>query len=40
LDIMVVLDDNTLPVTFKEKQFFYLKESPYTNSVAKKNGLI
>lgn len=35
LDILVVLNDNTMPVTFKEKQALYLKVSPYTRSVAK-----
>ncbi len=36
LDIMVVLNDTSIPVTFKEKQLLYLKVSPYTHSVAKK----
>jgi len=36
LDIMVVLNDLSMPVTFKEKQLLYLKVSPYTHSVAKK----
>ncbi len=35
LDIFVVLRDNSLPTTFKEKQALYLKVSPYTRSVAK-----
>ena len=35
LDILVVLNDNTTPATFKEKQALYLKVSPYTRSVAK-----
>jgi len=35
LDIIVVLNDNTMPVTFKEKQSLYLKVSPYTRPVAK-----
>jgi uncharacterized protein len=36
LDIMVVLNDYTIPASFKEKQSLYLKVSPYTRSVAKK----
>jgi predicted nucleotidyltransferase len=35
LDIIVVLNDNTIPATFKEKQSLYLKVSPYTRAVAK-----
>ena len=35
LDIFVVLNENTMPATFKEKQALYLKVSPYTRSVAK-----
>ncbi|MFA5781004.1 MAG: nucleotidyltransferase domain-containing protein [Bacteroidales bacterium] len=35
LDIIVVLNDNTMPATFKEKQSLYLKVSPYTRPVAK-----
>jgi uncharacterized protein len=35
LDIFVVLNDNSMPTTFKEKQELYLKVSPYTRLVAK-----
>ncbi len=35
LDILVVLNDNSMPTTFKEKQALYLKVSPYTRPVAK-----
>ena len=35
LDIFVVLNDNTMPTTFKEKQVLYLKVSQYTRSIAK-----
>jgi len=35
LDIFVVLNDNTMPTTFKEKQALYLKVSQYTRSIAK-----
>lgn len=35
LDIFVVLSDNSMPSTFKEKQELYLKVSPYIRSVAK-----
>ena len=33
LDIFVVLNENSKPTTFKEKQALYLKVSPYTRSV-------
>ena len=36
LDIMVVLNDASQPITFKEKQSLYLKVSPYTRAIAKK----
>jgi uncharacterized protein len=36
LDIIVVLNDKSIPSTFKEKQLLYLKVSPFTRSVAKK----
>ena len=36
LDIFVVLNDNSMPTTFKEKQALYLKVSSYTRPVAKK----
>ena len=36
LDIFVVLNENTTPTTFKEKQALYLKVSPYTRSVTSK----
>ena len=32
LDIFVVLNDNSMPTTFKEKQALYMKVSPYTRS--------
>ncbi len=35
LDIFVVLCDNSMPTTFKEKQALYLKVSPYTRPIAK-----
>jgi len=35
LDIFVVLNDNSMPATFKEKQALYLKVSPYIRSIAK-----
>lgn len=35
LDIFVVLNDNSMPTTFKEKQALYLKVSSYTRSVSK-----
>ncbi len=35
LDIFIVLNDNSLPTTFKEKQALYLKVSPYLRSVSK-----
>ena len=35
LDIFVVLNDNSMPTTFKEKQELYLKVSPYTRPIAK-----
>jgi len=35
LDIFVVLCDNSLPTTFKEKQELYLRVSPYTRPIAK-----
>jgi predicted nucleotidyltransferase len=35
LDIFVVLNDNSMPTTFKEKQALYLKVSPFTRPVAK-----
>jgi predicted nucleotidyltransferase len=35
LDIFVVLNDNTMPVTFKDKQELYLKVSYYTRPVAR-----
>ena len=35
LDIFVVLNDNSIPTTFKEKQALYLKVSPYTRQIAK-----
>jgi predicted nucleotidyltransferase len=35
LDIFVVLSDNSMPTSFKEKQALYLKVSPYTRSIAR-----
>jgi predicted nucleotidyltransferase len=35
LDVFVVLNDQSMPVTFKEKQELYLKVSSLTRSVAK-----
>ena len=35
LDVFVVLNDNSMPTTFKEKQELYLKVSPFTRSIAK-----
>ena len=35
LDVFVVLNDQSIPVTFKEKQDLYLKVSSLTRSVAK-----
>jgi predicted nucleotidyltransferase len=35
LDIFVVLSDNSIPTSFKEKQALYLKVSPYTRSIAR-----
>lgn len=35
LDIFVVLNDNSMPTTFKEKQELYLKVSSYTRPIAK-----
>ena len=35
LDVIVVLNDHSMPETFKEKQDMYLKVSAYTRSVAK-----
>ena len=35
LDIFVVLNDNSMPTTFKEKQELYLKVSPFTRPIAK-----
>jgi predicted nucleotidyltransferase len=35
LDVFVVLNDYSMPVTFKEKQDLYLQVSPLTRSVAK-----
>lgn len=35
LDILIVLNDNTMPASFKEKQALYLKVSLYTRPVAK-----
>jgi len=35
LDIFVVLNDNSMPTTFQEKQALYLKVSPYTRPIAK-----
>ena len=35
LDLFVVLNDNSKPTTFKEKQALYLKVSPYTRPIAK-----
>jgi len=35
LDLFVVLNDNSMPTTFKEKQALYLKVSPYTRPIAK-----
>jgi predicted nucleotidyltransferase len=35
LDIIVVLNDNSIPSSFTEKQALYLKVSPLTRSVAK-----
>lgn len=35
LDIFVVLNDSSMPTTFKEKQTLYLKVSPYTRSIVK-----
>lgn len=35
LDVFVVLNDQSMPVTFKEKQDLYLKVSQFTRPVAK-----
>ena len=35
IDIFVVLNDNSMPETFKDKQALYLKVSPYTRAVAR-----
>lgn len=35
LDIFVVLNDHSMPVTFKEKQDLYLKVSPLIRPIAK-----
>jgi len=35
LDLFVVLNDSSMPTTFKEKQALYLKVSPYTRPIAK-----
>jgi len=35
LDLFVVLNDHSMPKTFKERQSLYLKVSPYTRPVAK-----
>ena len=35
LDVFVVLNDTSMPTTFKEKQALYMKVSPYTRPVAK-----
>lgn len=35
LDVFVILNDQNMPVTFKEKQDLYLKVSPLTRPVAK-----
>ena len=35
LDVFVVLNDQSMPITFKEKQDLYLKVSPFTRPVAK-----
>ena len=35
LDIFVVLNDHSMPVTFKEKQELYLKVSSYTRPIAR-----
>jgi predicted nucleotidyltransferase len=35
IDIFIVLSDNSMPTTFKEKQALYLKVSPYTRPIAK-----
>ena len=35
LDILVVLNDYTIPSTFKEKQALYLKVSSYTRNIAR-----
>lgn len=35
IDVFVVLNDNTMPVTFKEKQDLYLKVSSLTRPVAR-----
>lgn len=35
IDVFVVLNDNTMPITFKEKQDLYLKVSSLTRPVAR-----
>lgn len=35
LDVFVVLNDTSMPTTFKEKQALYMKVSAYTRPVAK-----
>ena len=35
LDVFVVLNDHSMPVTFKERQDLYLKVSPLTRQIAK-----
>lgn len=35
LDILVVLNDNSMPSTFRERQQLYLRVSPYTRPVAR-----
>ena len=35
LDVFVVLNDYSMPTTFKEKQELYLRVSPYTRPIAK-----
>lgn len=36
LDVFVVLNDNTMPKSFKEKQELYFKVSEHTHEIAKK----
>lgn len=35
LDLFVVLNDNTMPISFKEKQELYFKVSEHTHDIAK-----